>query len=302
MGSINYYRCNNTNFANQIVPLKKGDIVEGDANEIHNVDLITILGNNNYITTNGSTITGDYNNVYGNNNYCVGNNNNMIGSNNGFKGINNTFHHATTIGYIYSLTDEEKLQQLISLQTFYHAQQYRLKKVEAEHNQCGFLRQQLRDIQQKQLELDQANIQKQHHLQQHHQQHINLLIQQQQQTRQQDSLLAQMERDEKDRLYRQLEVKVQQMEVELKRLAMKPISIDLTFKGKFPLQTEKLYDEKVANDSDTGLACVICLENKKNCLIRPCLHLSLCVSCSLDTHKVCPVCRSIINGIERVFY
>lgn len=204
------------------------------------------------------------------------------------------------------LTDSEKLQQTTSLLYFQQIQQQRMRKLQSDHDACGLLKyqsdHQVQNLQQKIREQDQNNSrlqQLQQQQNQQYQQQYQLLMQQQQQRQQQDSLLAQLERDQKDRLYRQLEVKVEQLE---KNLAKKPISIDLTLKGKFPSPADKIYDEKLADDADSSAACVICLENRRNCLVRPCRHLSLCVTCSLETHKACPVCRASINGIERVFY
>lgn len=53
---------------------------------------------------------------------------------------------------------------------------------------------------------------------------------------------------------------------------------------------------------DPNMQCVICLDNEKCCLISPCQHLSLCISCAgtLNTPK-CPLCRGDITAISRVF-
>lgn len=55
--------------------------------------------------------------------------------------------------------------------------------------------------------------------------------------------------------------------------------------------------------------CVICLENKKSCVLLPCSHLCLCAKCSqqctrqgsLSGEMVCPICRTTVTCIRAVF-
>lgn len=66
---------------------------------------------------------------------------------------------------------------------------------------------------------------------------------------------------------------------------------------------EEKDDEATDNNDD---ACVICLENKKICIIDDCHHLALCAKCSnrilTSGKKECPVCKkAIVKGIKRVF-
>jgi hypothetical protein len=79
-----------------------------------------------------------------------------------------------------------------------------------------------------------------------------------------------------------------------------------------PSPSEEKDDVTLPNDTDDG--CVVCLTNKKNCIVLPCKHLSLCVKCSLDhcsgqnrdelkkiNEVKCPVCRTDVVSIGKVF-
>jgi hypothetical protein len=52
-----------------------------------------------------------------------------------------------------------------------------------------------------------------------------------------------------------------------------------------------------------GMQCAMCLEHKKNVLLKPCRHVCLCVECARSLHDkpACPVCRGVITGAEVVF-
>lgn len=52
-----------------------------------------------------------------------------------------------------------------------------------------------------------------------------------------------------------------------------------------------------------GMQCAMCLEHKKNVLLKPCRHICLCVECARALHEKpqCPVCRGAITGAELVF-
>lgn len=71
--------------------------------------------------------------------------------------------------------------------------------------------------------------------------------------------------------------------------------------NKFPTKEELQHDQLLTNDHDPDTACVICLERKRKCVIRPCKHYSLCIKCSTQELTQCPVCREKIECIERLF-
>lgn len=60
------------------------------------------------------------------------------------------------------------------------------------------------------------------------------------------------------------------------------------------------------NNSDRApIDCVICLENLRDTLLKPCLHFVLCGGCarslSQSDHKECPICRKPIKGTEKIY-
>jgi hypothetical protein len=49
-------------------------------------------------------------------------------------------------------------------------------------------------------------------------------------------------------------------------------------------------------------ACVVCSERSSSQLIRPCKHVCLCEVCAKSPGlNICPICRCIIVGFEKVF-
>jgi len=57
---------------------------------------------------------------------------------------------------------------------------------------------------------------------------------------------------------------------------------------------------KKTYETDSDLICIICYENKKNCIIRKCNHVISCYSCSKKIKK-CPVCNKKIYKVEKIF-
>lgn len=64
------------------------------------------------------------------------------------------------------------------------------------------------------------------------------------------------------------------------------------------------WEKKRPPPESEELLCVVCLNNKKSIILRPCNHLCLCEECSASKEhsiKECPVCRKKIEKRERVF-
>jgi Zinc finger, C3HC4 type (RING finger) len=60
-------------------------------------------------------------------------------------------------------------------------------------------------------------------------------------------------------------------------------------------------DEQAESDRD---ACIVCLSNRKRCVVMPCRHLCLCMECSHRLPhqlKKCPVCAKSAEQIVLVF-
>jgi len=59
---------------------------------------------------------------------------------------------------------------------------------------------------------------------------------------------------------------------------------------------------KLVREDKEARECVICLDNAKNVLLQPCMHMAMCNQC-FDTKKPteCPICRAVVSGGE-VYY
>lgn len=57
--------------------------------------------------------------------------------------------------------------------------------------------------------------------------------------------------------------------------------------------------------SDAMPLCVICSENVRDVIIKPCSHVALCETCARTLRRsrapVCPICRKTITDVERVY-
>ena len=57
-----------------------------------------------------------------------------------------------------------------------------------------------------------------------------------------------------------------------------------------------------ALSEDEGRLCVICFENEKTHVCKPCKHLCLCEGCvDLVEDGLCPICRASVVGTERIY-
>lgn len=53
---------------------------------------------------------------------------------------------------------------------------------------------------------------------------------------------------------------------------------------------------------DFNLNCCVCLEKQKNMMFEPCNHLAICNDCCNQfTFENCPICRTKINKIKKIF-
>jgi hypothetical protein len=70
------------------------------------------------------------------------------------------------------------------------------------------------------------------------------------------------------------------------------------------IRKENLKVKTNIHDFETKITCVICKDNTRNVLFKPCNHLATCISCSknpLLTSK-CPMCRETFTDMTRVFF
>lgn len=61
---------------------------------------------------------------------------------------------------------------------------------------------------------------------------------------------------------------------------------------------------ELIEDKDINMEylCVICMSDTKNCLLEPCNHLTMCISCyNIGNIKTCPCCREKVTSYKKIF-
>ena len=53
--------------------------------------------------------------------------------------------------------------------------------------------------------------------------------------------------------------------------------------------------------SDEDIMCVVCMERKRQYLIRPCNHYCVCKDCKSTLQNKCPLCRKLIRSYEKIY-
>jgi len=61
------------------------------------------------------------------------------------------------------------------------------------------------------------------------------------------------------------------------------------------LRVQREYQRRFEQRNDEQL-CVVCLSERKNVVLQPCHHLTMCASCFEKCHNVCPQCRAAVQG------
>lgn len=143
---------------------------------------------------------------------------------------------------------------------------------------------------------------------QHQSELLNLYALNQQ--REQDYLLAQgLEQRRHQEEMNNLQEKFSRVNLQLQCLLLEKqiestqhLSNRIMEQHRYPKKKEIKYDEKVSDTEDARHVCVICLENRRLCVVQPCKHLSLCVACSSIELEDCPECRTKITCIERLYF
>ncbi len=59
-------------------------------------------------------------------------------------------------------------------------------------------------------------------------------------------------------------------------------------------------DEEI---SEFEKACILCMTNKPQCVLLPCMHSGFCIACSnhLKKEKKCPLCRNHIDTPKKLY-
>lgn len=61
---------------------------------------------------------------------------------------------------------------------------------------------------------------------------------------------------------------------------------------------------ELLEDKDINMEylCVVCMSDTKNCLLEPCNHLAMCISCyNIGNIRTCPCCREQVTGMRKIF-
>jgi hypothetical protein len=64
---------------------------------------------------------------------------------------------------------------------------------------------------------------------------------------------------------------------------------------------KKKAEEKIMEDPSV---CVVCMDEKADCCLKPCGHLCLCQTCAIEIHtrrETCPICRACIQETLKVY-
>jgi hypothetical protein len=51
---------------------------------------------------------------------------------------------------------------------------------------------------------------------------------------------------------------------------------------------------------DKLIDCCVCMDAPKDCVVSPCRHVAMCVTCA-DSVMQCPICNGAVDKREKVF-
>ena len=63
-------------------------------------------------------------------------------------------------------------------------------------------------------------------------------------------------------------------------------------------QVTKVVKQQISSDD---ILCVICVERKRQYLLRPCNHYCVCNTCKSILQNRCPLCRKLIQNYEKIY-
>ena len=63
-------------------------------------------------------------------------------------------------------------------------------------------------------------------------------------------------------------------------------------------QVMKIVKQQISGDD---ILCVICMERKRQYLLRPCNHYCVCNTCKSTLQNKCPLCRKLIRSYEKIY-
>lgn len=68
-----------------------------------------------------------------------------------------------------------------------------------------------------------------------------------------------------------------------------------------PSQDDEKHDVELKDSDSDDLACVACMARRKTCMAEPCNHVSYCIKCARIAKMECPICKTQIKTIKRIF-
>lgn len=68
-----------------------------------------------------------------------------------------------------------------------------------------------------------------------------------------------------------------------------------------PSQDDEKHDVELKEGDSDDLACVACMARRKTCMAEPCNHVSYCIACARIAKLECPICKTQIKSIKRIF-
>ena len=105
-----------------------------------------------------------------------------------------------------------------------------------------------------------------------------------------------------------------EMEEKLTSLEKRQVRENTQWKAKYEKDISKL--EKKHSRDVTKLAselekvtdsqsCIVCMDQKKEILLIPCLHLCMCVNCApnvMEKRSTCPYCGTLVTATTKVYF
>jgi len=90
-----------------------------------------------------------------------------------------------------------------------------------------------------------------------------------------------------------------------KKLDDKVLKYDVIIKNLKKQNTElkdEIHDLRLNRNNDEDISCVICFENKRNVLFKPCNHICICDTCSGSSDlKNCVLCNTELTSYEYAY-
>lgn len=81
--------------------------------------------------------------------------------------------------------------------------------------------------------------------------------------------------------------------------------LNLGIKASKSATTESTSNQQAGPSTGVDSECVICMNDKVNCVLYRCGHMCLCIKCAretMDVNGICPICRQIIMDVIKIYH